>query len=316
MEHNESSYRDALARIAQLASAAAGVTVPAKPRHNGGSYPPGDDLACSVKALPSRLHEKAAQTATKINPANAPLHQPLGAAASSPEPQSIVLLTSRYWGAAARQLTVSFMESTEPDLRARIVSHLNAWSLWASVSFVETGGVGEVRITRGPGGYYSYLGTDIKLIPQDRPTMGLEGFTMGHDESEYRRVIRHEAGHTLGFPHEHMRQELVARIDRARAYAYYLATQGWSPTVVDQQVLTPLDQASIYGTSPDEDSIMCYQLPGSITVDGVPIRGGLDINATDYAFSSLVYPKLPFAPAGQQVAADEWDAAEDVLTPA
>ncbi len=35
-------------------------------------------------------------------------------------------------------------------------------------------------------------------------------------ESEYHRVVRHETGHTLGFPHEHMRKELVEKIDRRR----------------------------------------------------------------------------------------------------
>ena len=97
---------------------------------------------------------------------------------------------------------------------------------------------------------------------------------MNTRESEYHRVVRHETGHTLGFPHEHMRRELVARIDPQRAYAYFLATQGWDRAMVDAQVLTALDDASIFGTPADQDSIMCYQLPGQITVDGQPIRGG------------------------------------------
>ena len=51
--------------------------------------------------------------------------------------------------------------------------------------------------------------------------MNLQGFTMNTPEAEYRRVVRHEAGHTLGFLHEHMRRELVARIDPEKAYEYY-----------------------------------------------------------------------------------------------
>jgi hypothetical protein len=84
-----------------------------------------------------------------------------------------------------------------------------------------------VRISRG-GGYWSYLGTDILLIPPSQQTMNLEGFTMNMPETEYRRVIRHEAGHTLGFPHEHMRKELIARIDREKAYDYFWHT--WAGT--------------------------------------------------------------------------------------
>jgi len=62
--------------------------------------------------------------------------------------------------------------------------------------------------------------------------------------------------------------------------------------MVDQQVLTPLDARTIIGTEPDQDSIMCYQLPGEITRDGKPIRGGTDINQSDAAFSGLIYPKV------------------------
>ena len=139
---------------------------------------------------------------------------------------------------------------------------------------------------------------------------------MNTDDREYRRVVCHEAGHTLGFPHEHMRKELVALIDPEKAYDFFLRTQGWSRQMVDQQVLTPLSQNSIMGTPPDQDSIMCYQLPGSITKSGQPIRGGRDINATDHAFAGRIYPKVlsEGAPSiqAEMGLADEWSASEDV----
>jgi hypothetical protein len=59
---------------------------------------------------------------------------------------------------------------------------------------------------------------------------------------------------------------------------------------VDQQVLTRLDERTLMSTPPDQTSIMCYQLPGSITRDGRPILGGADINATDYLFAGRIYP--------------------------
>ena len=208
------------------------------------------------------------------------------------------------------------MESTPANLRARIISHMNAWTQTAGISFVETQGTGDVRISRGSGGYWSYLGTDIRLIPRNRPTMNLQAFTMNTPESEYKRVVRHETGHTLGFPHEHMRKALVERIDPAKAYEYFRRTQGWDPRTVDQQVLTPLDERSIMSTPADQTSIMCYQLPGSITRDGKPILGGVDINQTDYAFAGGIYPKPGRAQMSGlvQMSAyeDEWDASEDV----
>jgi hypothetical protein len=36
---------------------------------------------------------------------------------------------------------------------------------------------------------------------------------------------------------------------------------------------------------------MAYHVPGSITLDGEPIIGGLDISEVDYNFAALIYPK-------------------------
>jgi hypothetical protein len=50
----------------------------------------------------------------------------------------------------------------------------------------------------------------------------------GPSGNEKNGVIRHETGHTLGFPHEHMRKDLVAKIDPDKAIAFFSETQGWS----------------------------------------------------------------------------------------
>ena len=267
-------------------------------REDDGDAGHAPELSCVPRALPERLLIRAAATAREINPINAPFASAPragvsmdGGAGGVQEPMRIAVLTSKYWGPSPRRLTVSFMESTPANLRARIVSHLNAWSQTGCISFAETGGVGDVRISRGRGGYWSYLGTDVLLIPRNRPTMNLEGFTMSTPESEYKRVVRHEAGHTLGFPHEHMRASLVARVDRNRAYDYFLRTQGWDRQTVNDQVLTSLDERSLLSTPSDQTSIMCYQLPASITRDGRPILGGLDINRSDFDFVARIYPK-------------------------
>ena len=274
MSGSEESLREALSKIAEIASAAAHGTEGGGNSHGEPAVAGGQEMpSCGVKTVPKRLAVKAARNAIGINPVNAPL-QPLGALGMSApsDPLSMAVLTGKYWGPSPRTLTVSFMESTPSDLRARIVSHLNAWTRTGCITFAQTQGTGQVRISRGPGGYWSYLGTDVLLIPQNRPTMNLQSFTMNTAESEFKRVVRHEAGHTLGAPHEHMRKELVARIDRQKAYDYFRRTQGWSEQQVDQQVLTPLDDRSIFGTPSDQTSIMCYQLPGAITKDGRPIR--------------------------------------------
>ena len=203
----------------------------------------------------------------------------------------------RRWPPGGVRLTVGFVDGATAALRRRILEHMNAWSRTANVAFVESRTDPEVRISRFDSppdfaGYWSYLGTEILGTPHDEPTMNLEGFTGRTAESEFRRVVRHEAGHTLGFEHEHMRRQFVDRIDPRKAIRYFRETDGWTPTEVREQVLTPLDQRSIRGTRRvDEESIMCYQLPGEITRDGEPIIGGEDISESDYEFAARVYPR-------------------------
>jgi hypothetical protein len=253
------------------------------------------EFGCIVKTLPRTVLVKAARTAREINPMNAPIMGPTAAVRGKfhlpDDALRIAVVTSKYWGPKARKFTVSFMESTSADLQERILSHMNAWNRCGNISFELTRGTGDVRISRGPGGYWSYLGTDIQHIPKNRQTMNLQGFSMSTPETEYKRVVRHETGHTLGFPHEHMRNALVARIDPAKAYRWFLANQGWNKATVDAQVLTPLKEASIMGTPADQTSIMCYQLPSMITRDGKPITGGIDINRTDCGFCGTIYPR-------------------------
>jgi hypothetical protein len=209
-------------------------------------------------------------------------------------PERIAVVTTKYWGVQGVRLTVSFLDNPPSDLRKRIVQHMNAWSKTGNVTFVETKGSAQVRIAREGGengGYWSYIGTDILHIPKQQQTMNLEAFTMNTRESEFHRVVRHETGHTLGFPHEHMRKALVDKLDVQKTIAYFEETQGWSEDEVRAQVLTPIEESTLLGTTPDPRSIMCYQIPGNITVDGKPIIGGTDIDASDYKFAASIYPK-------------------------
>jgi hypothetical protein len=279
-------------------TAVSGPTPAPEGQEEAGAQEGQEFVHCTMKFFKGRLLLEAARTAIDINPMNAPMLQgPMAALGGGgiSTPEHIALLTSKYWQPQARQLTVSFMETTAADLRARILLHMNAWSARCGISFAWTQGAGDVRISRGQGGYWSYLGTDILHIPRNRQTMNLQSFTMQTPESEYKRVVRHEVGHSLGYPHEHMRKDLVARIDPQKAIRWFAQTQGWDQQTVQQQVLTPLDESSLMATPADEDSIMCYQLPASITNDGKPIKGGADINESDYAFAAKIYPK----PGGQ-----------------
>lgn len=256
---------------------------------------------CTPRRVQPENIEKAAKTALKINPLNRPngikLYKRLG---RMPTPAELTLAVKKYWGVEGVRLTVGFLDNPTRELRNRILSHLNAWNKKANIEFVEIDCAedAEVRINRERmgdplwDGYWSFLGTDI--IDNQGPnnqTMNLEAFTMNTPDSEFYRVVRHEAGHTLGFHHEHLRKELVKRIDRAKAIEFYGILSGWTEQDVDFQVLTPIEGPIIETENADETSIMAYHVPSEITIDGFPIHGGDNINDIDHNFASLIYPK-------------------------
>lgn len=256
-------------------------------------------ILCQPKSLPLDKLAAAERRAVEINPENASerrivARSPIGRRGGL---RRIAVVIARKWPATGVRLSVSFLDNPSVALRSRILLHMNAWGEHSNVLFSETEGIGQVRIARldsppDMAGYWSYVGTEILEIGEDEPTLNLEGFTMRVSDAEFRRVVRHEAGHTLGFDHEHMRSELVKQIDRKKAFAFFDRTQGWSQEEVEEQVLTPLAKKSIMGTKEvDPLSIMCYQLPGSIMKNGKPVAGGLDINPNDFAFAKTIYPK-------------------------
>lgn len=255
--------------------------------------------SCTIKRLPDHLAIEAAEIAIAENPLNHPMVGPstgpfkqtvsLG---ERPTAERIAFMATKWWRKGSVSLAVGFMEDTSTDLANRILSHMNAWSKHAAIKFFLSTADPEVRISRGSGGYWSYLGTDILSVPANEPTMNLEGFTMQTADSEFYRVVRHETGHTLGCPHEHMRSAIVAQINQQAAIKYFRLTQGWSRQEVIQQVLTPITEDNYVFATPtaEQDSIMCYQLPGSIMKDGKPVPGGLDITPSDYDACGLLYP--------------------------
>jgi hypothetical protein len=256
--------------------------------------------------LPRGTWVAAAHRATVINPANRPAAERLGLVERGLvlTPEHIAVMTTKYWQSGGVRLAVGFLDTPPADLRRRILLHMNAWAKTANVKFAESKASPQVRIARVADGYWSYLGTDILSIPKGQPTMNLEGFTMKTPESEFHRVVRHETGHTMGFPHEHMRKELVDLIDEAKAIEFFGRTQGWDEETVRRQVLTPIEASSLLGTEhADPRSIMCYQIPGSITKNGRPILGGLDIDRIDYEFAGKLYPKATRKKSGSSASA-------------
>jgi hypothetical protein len=256
-------------------------------------------ITCTPRILTPEREALARRRSVEINPANEELTRTVERVVPGRRGQRrLALQIGTRWPEAGVLLSVQFLDNPSQALRKRLLLHMNAWSKTTNTRFVETQEKGHVRIARfdqppDMAGFWSWVGTEILAIEdEEEPTMNLEGFTMDTEDSEFFRVVRHEAGHTLGFDHEHMRSDLVNKIDVKKAIAHFKKTDGWTAKETRQQVLTPLKAKSIMGTTEaDPTSIMCYQIPGKITKDGKTIPGGLDINKKDFEFAAKVYPK-------------------------
>lgn len=261
-------------------------------------------LGCTIRTLPPELAIEAARVAVDIFPANRPAVQQFasmipGDGGDVLVPQFIAALTTKYFGPQPRVLPVSFHGAdVAPTVRNKIIEYLNRWD--CGLTYAWTAGVGKVRIGFERSGFWSYLGTDILMIPEDRPTMNLQGFdSLGYwPESEWRRIVPHEGGHTAGLVHEHLRRAEVERLYRERVIARMKREQGWSEAQVISQALTPVEESSLIPGPVEDDSIMCYRFEPEDTIDGRGIAGGSDITANDRKFMLAIYPKAagPVAP--------------------
>lgn len=272
---------------------------------------PAAAAVCIPKRPPASRIERAMK-AIETNPANEPTSRQVAMAAGTKKitAEHIAVMTTKYWRTDGVHLGVAFLDNPPRELRARIIAHMNAWGDGANIRFRESNISPEVRIARTvDDGHWSYLGTDILTIAADQPTMNLDSFTLETPDSEFYRVVRHETGHTLGCPHEHMRPAMIELIDRDKAIEYFMRTQGWTQQEVIQQVLTPLDETKLRSTDADSLSIMCYQIPGSLTHSGRPILGGTDIDRIDRDFIRLIYPMPVSAQAAVMTAAPAREAA-------
>jgi hypothetical protein len=203
------------------------------------------------------------------------------------------MLRGSYWPNGSR-IRVAFRGGS-PDINQHVIEHANAWSRWANICFVPAASMGECDVLVGydQPGYWSLIGPAPQVARSGQTTVNLQGFDSGRmPESEWTRVVRHEFGHTLGAEHEQQRPEVVARLDPAKCYAYFAATQGWDRATVDAQILAPLDMAAMDETASEDDrSIMMYWFDGRLTKDGQPIVGGADIDESDRKFIATIYPK-------------------------
>ena len=211
----------------------------------------------------------------------------------------LALFVPNMWPVNVRQLRVKFLDGS-PELRARIVDlegGPNGWNSASAMQFVFTQQEpSHIRITFTRGASWSYVGTQCKYIAADQPTMQLGWLDTRTEEREVRRVWLHEAGHALGFWHEH---ETVLGIDSIpwdyKGINKWCKDKGITYQDWEKTWNCPADDSVIMHPIYDEDSIMHYYVPPEWVLDRIPRGGANTLSSVDRQMVEAWYEKSPKA---------------------
>ncbi|KAL0058791.1 hypothetical protein AAF712_014498 [Marasmius tenuissimus] len=216
--------------------------------------------------------------------------------------QSLALCNETRWPGNGVRLRVVFIDKPPPSpkLQQATVVLMNDWSFYSNVHFTlldpsdDHIAAAEVRIrfAKDPGEAsgvcWSKVGTKLlEVTDRHKPTMMLAGVASSQDYKVFHGAVRHEAGHILGFQHEHCRYGLRNRIDDKKAYTYYERNQKWDKSKVDTEILTCFrkgDPSYTFSDEEDESSVMCYKLCDYVLKAGQkdpPITGGHNLSEDD-----------------------------------
>jgi len=175
----------------------------------------------------------------------------------------LALYLPRRWPRGHGPLRVRWLDG-DASLHRRIEAIEAGPEGWSSASalgfvFVDDADV-EIQATFQPGPSWSYVGEYPQL--SGRPTMNLALLPSASDD-DVRRVWLHEAGHALGFEHEHATAAAVAAIpwdfDEVQRWCLEngVAYEQWQL----QWVRWPLGTDVVDHVYVDEESIMFYYVP-------------------------------------------------------
>ncbi|WP_139785420.1 M12 family metallopeptidase [Chryseobacterium phocaeense] len=158
-----------------------------------------------------------------------------------------------------------------------------------------SGNTADIRIFFHEGGSSSYIGTDGKTIPQDKPTMFFGWINENEPEESIKQVVLHEFGHALGFMHEHQHPGAVIPWDKEKVYEYYKNSQSppWTKEMVDYNIFYRYSVSTTNYTAYDPKSIMHYAVPAFLTVGGYSTPWNSDLSALDRSFLKQIYPYHP-----------------------
>ena len=188
-------------------------------------------------------------------------------------------------------LRVRFLDG-DPIVQQKIEAVAHQWSKYINIRFAFGNDPNaEIRISCQPGGSWSYIGTDAKGIPQDRPTMNYGWLKPNSSEEDYASVVLHEFGHALGMIHEHQHPEAGIPWNRDAVYRYYMGPpNNWTKEGVDHNLFAQYSKEVTQFSHFDTRSIMLYPVRKELTTNGFEVGWNKSLSETDKAFMGKVYP--------------------------
>jgi hypothetical protein len=135
----------------------------------------------------------------------------------------------------------------------------------------------QVRIAIGRFGYLAQVGNNAKGIAPGQPTVQLY-------QGLERKKVMHEFGHVLGLRHEHQHPSRRQALKEQAVIDYFHQHEGWTPAVTYDAILKTWGEDHRCIGHPDftYDSIMSYDIPGRLTVDGRPVKMARRISPNDF----------------------------------
>jgi hypothetical protein len=189
-----------------------------------------------------------------------PINQPSGAEARG------LFLKGKRWD-LGQTVLIRFLDGTN-DLRNLVETHAKEWADLTGLTFKFLGPSdnvqSDVRVAFTPAlgvgteEFSSLIGTDARRANQFTPTVKL-GFTprLLPDAKEVKRLILHELGHMLGLIHEHQSPKATFTFNRD-ALIREFAKLGWTPQMVESNIIARFDPSQVVATEFDPNSIMLY----------------------------------------------------------
>ncbi len=207
-----------------------------------------------------------------------------------------------------KSIQVSF-KGGDADLHQKIAEAAAEWSEYANIVF-DFGynattqkyrewvpdDQSQVRVGFQDAGYWSLVGKDSQdpqIISPGEITLNLEKFDI-ELPSNYKGIVLHEFGHSLGFHHEHQSPVANCDFDWEAVYKYLAGPPNyWSKEKVDFN-LRQMPAGGLTYSPHDKDSIMHYAFPAWMFFSGKSslcfTEENDDLSAEDKKMAGKAYP--------------------------